>query len=129
MNNTPRWKISVFLLFGLFLLIPYALRLVDKKLELYPAIIFPSGPGTVKTSGNMLSFYKNEVMAVDESDSLVALTPQMFRETFDRKFYMQISGYGFGLLDTQEKINFAKYGMPGLDIFHKNSFNSKTNLL
>ncbi|WP_298524109.1 hypothetical protein [uncultured Christiangramia sp.] len=117
----------VYVVFLILLLIPFALRFADKSLEPYPAILFPSGPSTVKISGDSLSYYKNEVLVFDEKDSLVSLNSVLFQDFFDKQYFRQISGYGFGLGKTTDTISFEKYKIPSLKIYKKNK--SKENEL
>lgn len=53
MLRKHKFTLLTFLL-AIVLIVPYGLKLLNGSLELYPAIIFPAGPGTV--SGNQGTF-------------------------------------------------------------------------
>lgn len=94
MRNYPYLILSLILI--LVLGIPFILKLKDPRLEIYPAVIFPSGDNIVKTSNSKVSFYQYELYAynpvlrkIDKDELLGNIPVQYFYPIYEGHFGLE----------------------------------------
>ncbi|MEM9680656.1 MAG: hypothetical protein AAF901_10065 [Bacteroidota bacterium] len=75
----------LFLMVSLMLGVPFALKLISGSLEMYPAVIFPSGASVVKTENGTTSFhsielwgYKNNIPSKLDTDQFLNPIPNWY---------------------------------------------------
>jgi hypothetical protein len=80
------------------LVVPFAISEVTDA-EPYPAIIFPGGANTVRTSDGRVQYGATVLVAFDEQDRPVPLDAADFLEPIPVHYLDAIAGFGFGLTD------------------------------
>lgn len=111
------------LTFVLFLVLwgPFILKLKDPRLEMYPAIIFPSGAGVVKTQLDFLTAKKYEIYGC-KNDPVEISKKEFFGDIPVWYFHAVLQG-NFGLERYSEKFKLYK---PPIQFEIKNTFTTES---
>jgi hypothetical protein len=97
------YRFTILTLFlGVFFSLPFKLKLVNSSLEIYPAIIFPSGASLVKTENNTKTVYVYELYGF--RDSLEIIDKIQFLNGIPMKYFHSIIQGGFGLGEFKNEI-------------------------
>lgn len=83
------------ILIFLILFIPFTIKSLEPGLEIYPAIIFPTGASTLNVQNEFRTFERYELYAL--KDSLVKLNSQTLLKNIPTQYFHSIIKGNFGL--------------------------------
>ncbi len=93
-----------FLLLSFILVVPFLLRFINTKLEVYPAVLFPSGASIISTEDSLLIFDKFELLGIDSiSGTRKKLDPEKFVHPIPKHYWTRMVPYRFGLDSVQQR--------------------------
>ncbi|GAB3006265.1 hypothetical protein GCM10027284_25220 [Cyclobacterium sediminis] len=104
----------------LILFIPFTIKSLEPGLEIYPAIIFPTGASTLNVQNEFRTFEKYELFAL--KDSLVALNSQILLKNIPSQYFHSIIKGNFGLEPYQ---NFFQFPFSSWKIIEGNDLNQE----
>jgi hypothetical protein len=82
----------------LVLVVPFAIAFLASPLEPYPAVILPSGAGTIKTSEDQMDLTRTSIYGkLASSDSWTRLSPSQFLNPIPPEFFPALAQRYFGL--------------------------------
>jgi hypothetical protein len=87
------------ILLSIVLLVPFAIRWLAPTLEPYPAVLLPSGAGTVKLTERNIDFYTTAIYGrVAGRDDWIRLSPPEFLYPIPAEFFPDLAQRYFGLI-------------------------------
>ena len=82
----------------LVLVVPFAIAFLAPTLEPYPAVLLPSGAGTIKTTGDQMDLSRTSIYAkVLGNGSWTRLSPPQFLSPIPAEFFPPLAQRCFGL--------------------------------
>jgi hypothetical protein len=82
----------------LVLVVPFAIAFLASPLEPYPAVILPSGAGTIKTTEDQMDLTRTAIYGkAPGSDSWTRLSPAQFLSPIGAEFFSALAQRYFGL--------------------------------
>ncbi len=119
MRKYPFLLLSISLL--LFLGVPFILKLKDPRLEIYPAVIFPSGEGKVKTNQEQYKVFSIELYGY--KNGLAKIDKKKFLQRVPVQYLYTIVEGNFGLEEYAEEFKLYK---PPVKFTLRNNFSQET---
>jgi hypothetical protein len=96
----------------LVLVVPFAIAFVAPTLEPYPAVILPSGAGTIKTSEDQMDLSRTSIYGkVPGSESWTRLSPQQFLSPIPTEFFPPLAQRYFGLRPVEPVASRTRVGV------------------
>ena len=96
----------------LVLLVPFAIAFLAPTLEPYPAVLLPSGAGTIKTTGDQLDLGRTSISGkVPGSDSWARLSPPQFLSPIPVEFFPSLAQRYFGLRPAEPVVCRTRVGV------------------
>jgi hypothetical protein len=81
-----------------FLLVPFAIREVARTLEPYPAVLLPSGGGTIKTTEDQIDLDRRRIYGrVAGGGAWTSLSPTQFLDPIPTEFFFPLADRYFEL--------------------------------
>jgi hypothetical protein len=85
-------------LLSAFLLVPFAIRTLAPTLEPYPAVLLPSGTGTIKMTGGQIDLGRIAIYGKTAgSDAWTRLSPSQFLNPIPPHFFPSLAQRNFGI--------------------------------
>ena len=100
MKAYPHLNLTLILILLFFF--PFILKLKHSSLEIYPAIIFPSGASVIKTENDIKTTYSYELYGYQ--DSLVVMDKSIFLNGIPMKYFHSMLQGSFGLGEFKNEI-------------------------
>lgn len=116
MRKYPFITLTAALLF--FLVVPFILKLKDPRLEIFPAVIFPSGAGKIEIEKDFFQPSYLELYAY-HNDAFVRMDKKKFLGGIPIHYFFTIENSNFGLEEYVEEFKLYK---PPVNFRIKNTF-------
>ncbi len=92
--------------------IPFLIKSIDYRLELFPAIILPSGTQKINLKGNVF-ITKNEIYGIDKSGKPKKLDKATFMGNVRMEYFNYFYNHRFGLIEVKnKKTTTTRLGIP-----------------
>lgn len=96
----------------LFLFLPFALKTIDMRLEIFPSVILPSSSGTIKIDKNK-TVGKVELYGIMQNGDTLELDKGDFMKPMPKHYLDRLLDNKFGLKEfTVEQAKTNKFGLP-----------------
>jgi hypothetical protein len=99
-------------LLSAFLVVPFAIATLAPVLEPYPALLLPSGGGTIKTTEDQMDFGRLVIYGrVADRDAWTRLSPPKFLSPIPAEFFSTLVQHYFGLIPVGPIANRTRVGV------------------
>jgi len=121
MRKYPYTLLTFFL--AVFLLFPFVLKLRNPGLEIYPAVILPSGAGLASNNLKILTITSRNFYGIGDGMELKKIDERLFFKGIPTHYIPYIQAAGFGL---EKYIGESKMYTPPIKFQVRNNFTDET---